>query len=95
MMRDYRETLLEAVRALMAEGDLNMRLTYAAGHLLQLDDDDVPRGALKAFDRVRDPLIAKSMVVKGVMVPRDLGAAEANAAALGVLSLLTVELDGL
>ena len=93
-MSFYRRKLVEAAHALVAEGELNMRLTLVAGSLLQLDDDDVPPGVLPAFDVVRDPLIARPLVVKGEMVPRNLGAAEARAAALGVLDLLVAELGG-
>lgn len=71
-MRDYRETLLEAARALMADGDLDMRLSQVACVLIQIDDDDVPPIALEAFERVRTPLIEKPLVVEGRLVPRDL-----------------------
>lgn len=93
-MRFYRRTLIEAARALVVGGELDMRLTHVAGCLIQLDDDDVPPGALDAFERLRDPLIATPLVVRGAMVPRGLGAAEAGAAALGVLDLLVAELGG-
>ena len=93
-MSFYRRKLVEAAHALVAEGDLNMRLTLVAGSLLQLDDDDVPPAALGPFELVRDPLIAKPLVVRGQMVPRELGEAEARAAALGVLDLLVAELGG-
>ncbi len=63
-MRSYRETLLDASRALEAEGDLNMRLSQVACLLMLLDDDDVPPHALGAFDRLREPLIAKPLFVK-------------------------------
>ncbi len=49
MTNYYRQKLVEAVRALVDHGDLNTRLTYAAGCLLQIDDD-VPVGALKRFE---------------------------------------------
>ncbi len=52
----YRDKLLKAVRALADHGDLDMRLTYAAGCLLQIDDGDVPAERFAAFDRIRDPL---------------------------------------
>ncbi len=56
MTNYYRQKLVEAVRALVDHGDLNTRLTYAAGCLLQIDDDDVPVGALERFEFVRDPV---------------------------------------
>ena len=71
MMRDYRETLLEAARAIVADGDLNVRLSQVACVLIQLDDSDVPPRALEAFESVRDPLIAKPLVVGGRLAPRD------------------------
>ena len=72
MMRDYRETLLEAARALAADGDLDMRLSQVACLLIQLDDSDLPPRALADFEAVRDPLIAKPLVVGGRLAPRDL-----------------------
>ncbi len=95
LMGYYRRKLFEAASALVGKGDLNLRLTQVAGFLLQIDDDDVPASALEAFERVRDPLIAKPMIAHGDMVPRDLGEQEAKAAALGVLDLLVTELAGL
>ena len=56
-MTFYRKRLLDAVRGLVGDGDLNLRLTHAAVHLIQIDDDDVPADMLAAFERVRDPLI--------------------------------------
>lgn len=91
-MSFYRDKLLDAVRALVGDGDLNLRLTHAAGHLIQIDDDDVPPGMLAAFERVRDPLIQTPMVSKGGMLSRDLGPSEAKAAAQGVADLLAAEL---
>ncbi|MGI4764659.1 MAG: hypothetical protein ACRYGP_06300 [Janthinobacterium lividum] len=93
-MSHYRRKLIEAATALVVDGDLNMRLTHVAGCLLQIDDDDVPPSALQAFERVRDPLIAKPMVAHGEMVPRDLDQRDARAAALGVLDLLVTEMGG-
>ena len=94
MTNYYRQKLVEAVRALVDHGDLNTRLTYAAGCLLQIDDDDVPAGALERFELVRDPLIRTSMVSKGEMVPRDLGPPDAKAAAQAIVDLLAAELTG-
>ncbi len=90
----YRQKLVEAVQALVDHGDLNTRLTYAAGCLLQIDDDDVPVGALARFEYVRDPLIRKSMVTNGEMVPRDFGPPDAKAAAQAIVDLLAAELTG-
>lgn len=89
MMGFYRRKLFEAASALVTEGDLNMRLTHAAGILLQIDDDDVPSGALEAFERIRDPLIAGPTITHGEMISRNLSDYEARAAALGVLDLRT------
>lgn len=72
-MRHYREILLEAARALAADGDLDMRLSQVACLLIQLDDSDVPPRALEAFERVRAPLIDKPLIVGGRLAPRDLG----------------------
>ena len=91
-MSHYRRKLIEAATALVVEGDLGMRLTHVAGCLLQIDDGDVPPAALQAFERVRDPLIAKPMVARGEMIARDIGQLEARAAALGVLDLLVTEM---
>lgn len=92
-MTFYRDKLLEAVRALVDDRALALRLTYAAGCLLQLDDDDVPAGGLAEFERVRDPLIGKPIVARGEMLPRALGAAEARAAAQAIVSLLAAEME--
>ncbi len=91
-MRSYRETLLDASRALEAEGDLNMRLSQVACLLMLLDDDDVPPHALGAFDRLREPLIAKPLFVKGEMVPRDLDKMSGRAVVRGLNILLLAEL---
>ncbi|WP_237479415.1 hypothetical protein [Lichenibacterium dinghuense] len=88
----YRDKLIEAVRALADHGDLNMRLTHAAGCLLQIDDDDVPAGMLGEFERVRDPLIEQPMVAKGEMLPREFEASKARAAAQDIVSLLVAEM---
>ena len=88
----YRQKLIDAVRALVDEGDLNLRLTHAAGHLIQIDDKDMPEDALAAFERVRDPLIQTPMVSKGEILPRDLEPGEAKAAAQGVVDLLAAEM---
>ena len=72
-----------------------MRLTHAAGCLIQIDDRDVPVGAITEFDEVRDLLIAKPLVSKGEMVPRDLDEAEAKATAHGILKLLVSAFGGL
>ncbi len=92
-MTFYRDKLLEAVRALVDDGALDMRLTYAAGCLLQIDDDDVPPGRLAEFERVRDPLIAKPMVARGEMLARGLDLAEARAAAQSIVGLLAAEMS--
>ena len=88
----YRDKLVEAVRALAAHGDLNMRLTYAAGCLLLIDDEDVPAGMLAEFERVRDPLIGRPMVSKGEMLPRDLEPSEAKASARDIVALLAADM---
>ncbi len=79
-MSHYQRKLIEAASALVTESDLNMRLTHIADSLLQIDGNDVPPGALQTFHRVRDPLIAKRMVARGEMVPRDLAEQDARAA---------------
>ena len=94
-MSYYRDKLLDALRALADHGDLNGRLTHAAGHLIQIDDDDVPAGMLVEFERVRDPLIGKPMVAKGEMLPRDFDPLEAKAAAQAIVDLLAAEVDDL
>lgn len=91
-MISYRDKLLDAVRALVNDGDINMRLTYAAVCLLQIDDDDVPPGMLAEFMRVRDPLIGKPMVARGEMLPRDFERPQARAAARDIVSLLAAEM---
>lgn len=91
-MTFYRDKLLEAVRALVDDRDLDMRLTYAAGCLLQIDDDDVPADRLAEFERIRDPLIAKPMVAGGEMLARGLDPAEARTAAQGIVNLLAAEM---
>ncbi len=93
-MTFYRQKLLDAVRDLVGDGDLNLRLTHAAGHLIQIDDDDVPVDMLAEFERVRDPLIQTQMVSKGEMLPRDLEPAVARAAAQAVVELLAAETGG-
>ncbi len=92
MTNYYRQKLVEAVRALVDHGDLNTRLTYAAGCLLQIDDDDVPARALERFEFVRDPLIRTSMVSNGEMLPRGFEPPDAKAAAQAIVDLLTAEL---
>ncbi|MGI3899782.1 MAG: hypothetical protein ACRYGP_17620 [Janthinobacterium lividum] len=94
-MRSYRETLLDASRALGVDGNLNMRLTRVACILILLDDDDVPPHALEALERVRDPLIGKPLFIKGEMVPRDLDAMKGRAVARGLNDLMLSELGGL
>ena len=94
-MRSYREILLDASRALSAAGHLDMRLTHVACILLLLDDNDVPPHALEEFERVRDPLIAKPLFIKGEMVPRDLGETKGRAVAQGLNDLMLAELGGL
>ena len=93
-MTFYRQKLLDAVRELVGDGDINLRLTHAAGHLLQIDDDDVPADMLAAFERVRDPLIQTPMVSRGEMLPRGLEPSAARAAAQGVVDLLAAETGG-
>ena len=93
-MSHYRRLLIEAASALVAEGDLEMRLTHVAGYLLQIDDEEIPPGALRSFERVRDPLIARPMVSPGEMIPRDISQRDAKTAALGVLNLLITEMGG-
>ena len=92
-MTFYREKLLEAVRALVDHGDLNRRLTHAAACLVQLDDDDVPTGALARFEGVRNPLIRNPIVAKGEMLPRDFKPSDARAAARAILDLLISEMS--
>ena len=87
-MEYYRQKLAEAVHALVDAGDLNLRLTHAAGCLIQLDDEDVPVGGFAQFEQMRDSLIEKPLVSNGEMVPRDLGEAEAKATAHGIPELL-------
>ncbi len=91
-MTFYRQKLLDAVRGLVGHGDLNLRLTHAAGHLIQIDDNDVPADMLTAFERVRDPLIQTPMVSKGELLPRDLEPSAARAAGQGVVDLLAAEM---
>ncbi len=95
MTNFYRDKLLEALRASVNDGDLNTRLTYAAGCLLQVDDDDVPAGMLAEFDRVRDPLIQTLMVSRGEMLPRGLDFAQARAVAQSIVDLLAAEMGDL
>ena len=91
-MTFYRQKLLDAVRDLVGDGDLNLRLTHAAGHLLQIDDDDVPADMLAEFEGVRDPLIQTPMVSRGEMLPRYLEPSAALAAAQGVVDLFAAEM---
>lgn len=91
LMRYYRQKLFEAAYALVAAGDLNMRLSHVASILIQIDDEDVPATALATFEWVRDPLIAKPLVIKGEMLPRDLDPLEGRALAQAVLDLLVAE----
>lgn len=93
-MTFYRRKLLDAVRDLVGDGDLNLRLTHAAGHLIQIDDDDVPANMLAEFERVRDPLIETPMVSLGELLPRDLEPSAAQAVAQGVVDLLAAETGG-
>lgn len=95
MSRYYRRKLLEAAYLLMTDGDLDLRLALVAGCLKQINDDDIPPTVRDAFERVRDPLITKPIVVDGRVVPRDLSEAESRAAALGILDLLVAELGRL
>jgi hypothetical protein len=94
MMRPYQETLLEASRALGADGDFNMRLTHVAALLILIDDDDVPPHALDAFNRVREPLISEPLFVKAKMVPRSLGEMQGRALARAFNDLVLAELGG-
>ena len=94
MRRSYRETLLEASRVLGGDGDLNMRLTLVAAYLLVIDDDDVPPAALDGFNRVRDPLIAKPLFIKGKMVPRDFDEMQGLKIAQAFNRLVLAELGG-
>ncbi len=93
-MTFYRQKLLDAVRGLIGDGDLNLRLTYAAGHLIQIDDDDVPTDMLAKFERVRDTLIQTPMVSRGELLPRDLEFSAAQAAARAIVDLLAAEMGG-
>ena len=93
--RDTISLILIAARVssrLPRYSDLNLRLTHAAGHLIQIDDDDVPADILGKFERVRDPLIQTPMVSRGEMLPRDLEPSAACAAAQGVVDLLVAEM---
>ena len=80
---------------MIGNGDLNMRLTHAAGCLIQFDDEDVPVGGFTRFEQMRDLLIEKPLVSNGEMVPRDLDEAEAKATAHGILELVVAEFGGL
>lgn len=93
-MRDYRQTLLEAARALVADGDLDMRLSKVACLLIQLDDDDVPPWALKTFEAVRGPLIAKPLVVDGRLAPRNFDELQRARIAQAFNDLVLAELGG-
>ena len=90
-MTFYQRKLLDAMRDLVGDGNLNLRLTHAAGHLIQIDDDDVPADMLAASERVRDLLIKAPMVSRGEMLLRDLEPSAARAAAQGVVDLLAAE----
>lgn len=94
-MRPYRETLLEAARALAADGDLNVRLSRVACLLIQIDDSDVPPHALEAFESVRDPLIAKPLVVGRRLAPRDFDEVQGMRVAGAFNDLVLAELGGL
>ena len=52
MMRYYRQKLFEAAYALVADGDLNMRLSHVASILVQIDDEDVPASVLETLARL-------------------------------------------
>ncbi|MGI3903060.1 MAG: hypothetical protein ACRYGP_30575 [Janthinobacterium lividum] len=93
-MHSYRKTLLDASRALSADGDLNMRLTQVACILILLDDADVPPHLLEVFERVRDPLIAKPLFIKGEMVPRDFDERNGRVVARELNDLMLAELGG-
>ena len=93
-MRDYRETLLEAARALAADGDLGLRLSQVACVLIQLDDGDIPPRVFAAFERVRDPLIAMPLVVEGRLAPRDFDELQGARVAQAFNDLLLAELGG-
>ena len=82
------------MRELVGDGDLNLRLTHAARHLIQIDDNDVPANMLAEFERVRDPLIQTPMVSLGELLPRDLEPSAAQAAAQAVVDLLAAETGG-
>lgn len=95
MSEYFKQKLYEALHDLVADGELNQRLTYAANYLIQLQDRDVPPEYLERLNDVKGKLTQTPLSSDRGYVPRQLPAAEANILAREILSLFTGVMGGL
>jgi hypothetical protein len=91
----FKQKLFEALAALVVDGDLDQRLTFAANYLLRLQDRDVPEGLRDDFTRLRDALTRTPLSSERGWVDRQISAEDARKHALEVLSLFTEVMGGL
>jgi hypothetical protein len=89
----FKEKLFEALTALVVDGDIDQRLTFAASYLVHLQDRDVPERLREDFRQLKDALTRIS--TDRDWESRQISTENARDHALKILSLFTEVMGGL
>jgi hypothetical protein len=91
----FKEKLFEALTALVVDGDIDQRLTFAASYLVTLQDRDVPERLREDFRQLKDALTRTPLSTDRDCENRQISTENARDHALKILSLFTEVMGGL
>jgi hypothetical protein len=91
----FKQKLNEALQALVADREINMRLTYSAQPLVILQAEHVPHQYLERLNIIRSKLTETPLSSDQGYVPRQLPLDQAVALAGDILGLFTDVMGGL
>jgi hypothetical protein len=90
-----KQKLCEALHALVSDGHIDQRLSYAAGYFVQMQDRDVPDEYRDKFMEIKSRLTQIKLSSDRGYVPRPISTDDANELASDILSLFVRVMGGL
>jgi hypothetical protein len=94
MSEYFKQKLLEALDALVCDGEIDKRLTAAASCLRHLHDRDIPPEYLEQLWNLKAKLTKTPFSSEYGYLPRQLSPSEANALAREILIFFAVAMGG-
>src|SRR5690348_6278104 len=93
---DYaKQKFYEAVHSLVGPGNIDTRLTYAATHLLMVQDKQMPGSMQDEFKELRDALTTTALSTSTGYQPCHISEDDARKLAEKILSMYTELMGGL